>query len=56
VRLSQVPALFDFLQDALHLFELVPYLVNMHAEVCEPEVNVFLRGDRHVAEPSELVG
>jgi hypothetical protein len=48
--------LFDFLQDALHLFEMVPEQVNLHAEVGEPEVNVFLCGDRHVAEPPELVG
>jgi hypothetical protein len=40
----------------LHLFQLVPDRVNLHAEVGELEVNVFLRGHRHVAEPPELVG
>jgi hypothetical protein len=38
-------ALFDFLEDALHLFQLIPDLVDPHAEVGQPEVGVLLRGD-----------
>jgi hypothetical protein len=30
--------LLDFLEDALHLFQLVPELVDAHADVGQPEI------------------
>lgn len=48
--------LLDFLEDALHLLQLVAELVEPHTYLGEPEVGVLLGGDRHVAEPTVLVG
>jgi hypothetical protein len=41
-----VAGLFDFLEDALHLFHLVAKLVESNADIGEPEVGVSLGGDR----------
>ena len=48
--------LLDFREDALHLLQLVAELVEPHTYLGEPEVGVLLGGDRHVAEPTVLVG
>src|SRR5258708_11874878 len=48
--------LLNFLEDPLHLVELILQFVDPDAQVGEPEVDMLVRGDRHVAQPPVLVG